>query len=286
MDEICDKVARLTVIQQDTQLQDHVEVIIETAYNTLRNVNLCLRSNQNPKLAITLLTDNLSPTNTESNSSTLTTSLTSHTQAQARISTSVTVVPSHTGNSPNLQSMGVPTVSPPASTVHSTMAITSQQYNRVSFLPMVSSVYLPTSQPATPRTSIRLKSPNSVTFTTTNPDIINPAYSLPTNPTSELNTFVQTGSPLAQSWYYNTAQAPALAHSIGFAQPVRPAQPHILQQPYSSTPPIYNNANINLKKTPLPTFSGHKSDWPEFKAVGKQLAESGYTKKTALAHEL
>ena len=41
LDEICDKVARLTVIQQDTQLQDDAEVIIETAYNTLRNVNLC-----------------------------------------------------------------------------------------------------------------------------------------------------------------------------------------------------------------------------------------------------
>ena len=35
LDEICDKVARLTVIQQDTQLQDDAEVIIETAYNTL-----------------------------------------------------------------------------------------------------------------------------------------------------------------------------------------------------------------------------------------------------------
>ena len=120
LDEICDKVARLIVIQQDTQLQDDVEEIIETAYNTLRNVSLCLRSNQNPKLAVTLLNDNLFPTNTESNSSTLTT-------------------------------------------------------------------------------------------------------------TSELNTFVQTGSSLTQSWYYNTAPAPA--HGIGFAQPVRPAQPHILQQP-------------------------------------------------------
>ena len=60
---------------------------------------------------------------------------------------------------------------------------------------------------------------------------------------------MQTGSPLTQSWYYNTAQAPA--HGIGFAQPVRPAQPHILQQPYPSTPPIHNNANINLKKTPF-----------------------------------
>ena len=267
LDEICDKVARLTVIQQDTQLQDDAEVIIETAYNTLRNVNLCLRLKQNPKLAVTLLNDNLSPTNTESSSSTLTTSLTSHTQAQASISTSMPVTSSHTSNPQNLQPMGVPTVSPPTPIVHSTMAITSQQYNPVSSLPMVSSVFLPASQPATPPTSIILQSPGSATSTTTSPAIVNPAY-----------------SPLTQSWYYNTAQAPA--HGIGFAQPVRPAQPHILQQPYPSTPPIHNNANINLKKTPLPTFSGHRSDWPEFKAVWKQLAESVYTNKTALAHEL
>ena len=128
----------------------------------------------------------------------------------------------------NLQPVGVPTVSPPTPTVHSTMAITSQQYNPVSSLPMVSSVFLLTSQPTTPPTSIILQSPSSSTSTTTNPDITNPAYSLSTNPTSELNTFVQTGSPLTQSWYYNTAQAPAPAHGIGFAEPVRPAQPHIL----------------------------------------------------------
>ena len=149
LDEICDKVARLTVIQQDTQLQDDADVIIETAYNTLRNVNLCLRSNQNPKLAVNLLNDNLSATNTESNSSTLTTSLTSYTQAQASVSTSMPVTSSHTSNPHNLQPMRVPTVSPSTPIVHSTMAITSQQYNPVSSLPMVSSVFLPTSQPAT-----------------------------------------------------------------------------------------------------------------------------------------
>ena len=41
-----------------------------------------------------------------------------------------------------------------------------------------------------------------------------------------------------------------------------------------------------MKKTSLPTFSGHRNDWLEFKAVWKQLAESVYTNKTALAHEL
>ena len=33
---------------------------------------------------------------------------------------------------------------------------------------------------------------------------------------------------------------------------------------------------VHLKKRSLPTFSGHRKDWPEFKAVWKQLAEGAY----------
>ena len=36
----------------------------------------------------------------------------------------------------------------------------------------------------------------------------------------------------------------------------------------------------------LPTFSGLRKDWPEFKAVWKSMAESASYNKTALAHEL
>ena len=36
----------------------------------------------------------------------------------------------------------------------------------------------------------------------------------------------------------------------------------------------------------LPTFSGQRKDWPEFKAVWKSVAEAVYANKTALAHEL
>ena len=135
LDEICDKVPRLTVIQQDTQLQDDVEVIVESAYNTLRNANLCLWSKQNAKVAVTLLNDNLSATNTESISSTMTTSGVSHTQTQASSSTSMPVKPSPTSNPLNFQPMEVPPVSVPAPTVYSTMAISPQQYNSVNSLP-------------------------------------------------------------------------------------------------------------------------------------------------------
>ena len=36
----------------------------------------------------------------------------------------------------------------------------------------------------------------------------------------------------------------------------------------------------------LPTFNGHRKDWPEFKAIWKSVAETAYFNKTALAHEL
>ena len=43
---------------------------------------------------------------------------------------------------------------------------------------------------------------------------------------------------------------------------------------------------VHLKKMSLPTFSGQRKDWPEFKTVWKQLAEGAVKNKTALAHEL
>ena len=47
-----------------------------------------------------------------------------------------------------------------------------------------------------------------------------------------------------------------------------------------------SSTGVQLKKIALPTFSGQRRDWPEFKAVWKQLAESTYKNKTALAYEL
>ena len=50
--------------------------------------------------------------------------------------------------------------------------------------------------------------------------------------------------------------------------------------------PSGSHRDIRLKKIVLPTFSGLRKDWPEFKAVWKQLAENAYRDKTDLAHEL
>ena len=91
---------------------------------------MCLRSNQDPKVAVTLSNDNLSSTYKESISSTLTTSVISPTQTQASSSTSMPAT-TPTSNPPYFQPMGVLTVSPPAPTVYSTMANTLQQYNPV-----------------------------------------------------------------------------------------------------------------------------------------------------------
>ena len=49
---------------------------------------------------------------------------------------------------------------------------------------------------------------------------------------------------------------------------------------------IANSPGIQIKKIPLPVFTGHRKDWPEFKAVWKELAEGAFQNKTALAHEL
>lgn len=43
---------------------------------------------------------------------------------------------------------------------------------------------------------------------------------------------------------------------------------------------------VQLRKIDLPTFSGHRRDWPEFKTVWRSVAESALSNKTALAHKL
>ena len=50
--------------------------------------------------------------------------------------------------------------------------------------------------------------------------------------------------------------------------------------------PVSGSAEIRLKRLSLPVFTGERRDWPEFKAVWKQLAENAFSNKTALAHEL
>ena len=217
-----------------------------------------MRLNQNPKVTVASPNDGVSPVNTESSSSTLISSITSHSETQASSSTTMPAEPTDIGNPTNLQPT-VPAVTPP-SAVYTTMDITSQQYHPTSSMSTVSSLYLPISQPATHPASITPPVPGSVAYTTASPSVISSAYNLLTHPTSDLSVLTQANRALTQSWYHNTPPA----QSIGFAQHTRPAQPYVFQQPYPATPPINNNANIDLKKTPLPTFSGRR-DWPEFK---------------------
>ena len=64
------------------------------------------------------------------------------------------------------------------------------------------------------------------------------------------------------------------------------------QQPVVSTQSYVNSnfpnkdSTISLKRMSLPTFSGLRRDWPEFKAVRKSIAETSSYNKTALAYEL
>ena len=64
------------------------------------------------------------------------------------------------------------------------------------------------------------------------------------------------------------------------------------EQPVVSTRSYVNSnfpnkdSTISLKRMSLPTFSGLRRDWPEFKAVWKSIAETSSYNKTALAHEL
>ena len=56
--------------------------------------------------------------------------------------------------------------------------------------------------------------------------------------------------------------------------------------PHHSPNSLGFNSRVQVKKMALPTFSGNRKEWPEFKAIWKSVAETAYQNKTALAHEL
>lgn len=72
--------------------------------------------------------------------------------------------------------------------------------------------------------------------------------------------------------------------TVGFS--TQPQSGGVGTQPTEPNQTFRYRSDIRLEKTSLPTFSGFRQDWPEFKAVWRELAEKHYTNKTALAHEL
>ena len=63
-------------------------------------------------------------------------------------------------------------------------------------------------------------------------------------------------------------------------------QPVVSTQSYANSNFPSKDFTISLKRMSLPTFSGLRRDWPEFKAVWKSIAETSSYNKTALAYEL
>jgi hypothetical protein len=63
-------------------------------------------------------------------------------------------------------------------------------------------------------------------------------------------------------------------------------RPTSYSQAAPSNSPFAQSSDVHLRKTSLPTFSGERKDWPEFKAIWRELAESVYRNPTTLAYEL
>ena len=100
--------------------------------------------------------------------------------------------------------------------------------------------------------------------------------------------------PSVDSAHINACQTPSNDHSAyvtsiagvhqspAYTTLAMGSQEQILSPSFASP----QKSDVRLKKMSLPTFSGLRKDWPEFKTVWKQLAEAAYSNKTALAHEL
>ncbi len=95
---------------------------------------------------------------------------------------------------------------------------------------------------------------------------------------------------------HHPAVSPSPYHystQFGSNSSTHPVYTHVIGQPPIPSAPSYVNMNLHnkdsstsLKTMSLPTFSGFRRDWPEFKAVWKSIAKTSNYNKTALAHEL
>ncbi|CAB4027430.1 Hypothetical predicted protein [Paramuricea clavata] len=110
------------------------------------------------------------------------------------------------------------------------------------------------------------------------------------NPTNLSTGFPAFAMPMgsnlprvASSYYSNHNQTRSNLSTSPMYTTLSGHQPTV---PLINTRPSHQDSTIRLKRMALPTFSGLRKDWPEFKAVWKSMAESASYNKTALAHEL
>ncbi|CAB3987045.1 Hypothetical predicted protein [Paramuricea clavata] len=124
LNEMCDKINKLTAIQPDIYLPSDVEAIMGTAYNKIRKINLNLKKNQAPKVPVILPNDEECPKNTEGMLTNLTPPVTSDVHTIAGGSTLEPVGPSTPNSLPTSLSADMSPVKPTAPGVGSTMNVT------------------------------------------------------------------------------------------------------------------------------------------------------------------
>lgn len=117
LDVICDKMARLSSIEQDTYLQEEVDTIMGTVYNRTRKINLCLRESRTPKISAASSMEGKCPNVRENTQNTSAITSTVETQVESPHDTvyvtdaqhvsHTPVMPSATSNHPHTQSIGV-----------------------------------------------------------------------------------------------------------------------------------------------------------------------------------
>ena len=118
LNEMYDKITKLTAIQPEIYLPSDVETIMGTAYNKIRKVNLNLRKNQAPKVPVISPNDEECPKNTEGMLTNLTPPVTSDVHTIAGGSTLEPVGPSTLNSLPT--SLSKPTTPGVGSTMNVT----------------------------------------------------------------------------------------------------------------------------------------------------------------------
>ena len=91
-----------------------------------------------------------------------------------------------------------------------------------------------------------------------------------------------TSPSTSNPWMYPAIPIPCSSESYTNSHVAVTSVPQSVPQ----YPPTGMGPRVQVKKMSLPTFNGHRKEWPEFKAIWKSVAETAYFNKTTLAHEL
>ena len=259
LNSILEDLSKLNAVIQSDNEEDLVDAIVIRSDQAKRRSNLAIRQFQNSILSLP------TPFQFVNNS---------HSPLMPG---AVTSSPQVSGTSPSVvPSSSMESGTPPSAVSNTTTVSTHSSATVTSTVSSSSAAAVHSTaaiqQPVMSQVMGGLLSPSIAGFTSSTPAYV--AAQLPSN---------YMYGPVAGS---SPHQGLGLPHPTAWPPGTSPLQPMGTTPGYNPSLSSQASATVHTKKPSLPTFSGNRADWPEFKCVWRSLAEAQFSSKMQLAMKL